>query len=1157
MADHRLLDDLAAALLDGSPVDWPAAEARAGAAGQSLIRDLKLLASVAGVHKDVMPEPSLERWGHLRLFERVGRGSSGDVIRAWDTQLDREVALKLLPARSAAAGGREPASAFTMILGEAQSIIREARLLAKVQHPNVVTIHGAAQIGDRVGLWMEFIHGYTLEQLLQQNGPFREIEVIAIGIELCRAVSAVHEAWLLHRDIKAHNVMRASDGRIVLMDFGTGRELDGRVTAEVAGTPLYLAPELMRLESATVQSDVYSLGVLLFRLTSGAYPVGGETIAALRAAHERGERTSLRAAAPAATGRLARIVEQAIDPKPERRFQTAAALGAALLKLQRHERRKPMLYAAGVLAALAGAGIGVWALRPTTPAAANASAPIVVRLPAPLSGPVRPQGIRRSVEVRPLTNAAAQPGQAWLSVTLAELLRREIRATEYFRWLPDEITLAKPHLGEVLWNAQRTAYDDLSDLPEVRFVPPMRSADFIVAGDYRTSGSPEELHVTVTVGNPAGKRPLRTVTETGSVSRLTELMSRIGAGLRDALGAPPLTDDQMRALVNSRPANAAAARAYAEGLAKAPHDAVELMQQAIAADPRFAPAFAILAEGWVLRREIDHARAAAAKAAELSAGLTFEERALIAIRTASVPAHRVSPGASLDSLEPRVRQLFSYFPDTRVYGYAAARLVLGTQSRSGGPASALLLLDETKRLPGAVHDADLLMLEATASRRSTDLSRAQRTLDSAARLAEARHDQGLLGVVRYEEARLAKRQREPARALSLAEDALQHFVAGKHRAQVLAVRSAIGAIVASEATFSWVKPGYESLIAGAAKRQDAARELALRRSLAHALSEHGALSAARSAWEALEQRTATGEPADGLVASLELGQVLHRQGELAAARKKFEATLAAALSRQDMHVQKWARLLLAQALLDMGELAKAREQIDRSVDAARGDEPLRIGLSPALSISALIKLAEGDAASAKELLAEATSIPTFVWRQHCTVELVIAGPIVTLETGPVDRALAEATGTARCARDTLRPDAKAAADMVTTLAWLRARKVDDARRAFAPVESQLKTTEDRLLRLSAGIVAARLQAASKAPADVTAATRALNGLVRDATILGAVAIAFEARLALGDVEFKIGDVQAGRAHLTSLERDATAKGFLNVARKVATILSKP
>jgi serine/threonine-protein kinase len=124
----------------------------------------------------------------------------------------------------------------------------------------VLTVYGAECINGQVGIWTEFVEGRTLEALVHERGTLNPAEVIDIGINLCRALAAVHEAGLLHRDIKAQNVMRETGGRIVLMDFGAGHDLvlapvrDGDLT----GTPLYPAPELFAGGQPSHATDIYS-----------------------------------------------------------------------------------------------------------------------------------------------------------------------------------------------------------------------------------------------------------------------------------------------------------------------------------------------------------------------------------------------------------------------------------------------------------------------------------------------------------------------------------------------------------------------------------------------------------------------------------------------------------------------------------------------------------------------------------------------------------------------------------------------------------------------------------------------------------------------------------------------------------------------------------
>ena len=354
-----LVEEVAAAILDGSPIDWTVVDTASAGTDRGLIGELRLLAAVADLHRRHPDHPLLEAasagaWGHLRLLERVGGGTFGDVYRAHDTRLEREVAVKFVHAQ----GSNDAALA---------AIIREGRLLARVRHPGVVTVYDAQQIGERVGLWMEFVRGRTLEQRLLEHGVSTPAEAIELGIELCRAVDAVHEAGLLHRDIKTQNVMRAEDGRLVLMDFGVGRELaDGPVTS-LAGTPLYLAPEILRGQAATVRTDVYAIGVLLFRVLTKSFPVHATVASELRRAHDRGDRQPLLDARDDVPADLAAVIDRAVDPEPDRRFSAAAELGAALEAVRPRVRSRrwliglaaAVLLVAAVMAATAGGWITI------------------------------------------------------------------------------------------------------------------------------------------------------------------------------------------------------------------------------------------------------------------------------------------------------------------------------------------------------------------------------------------------------------------------------------------------------------------------------------------------------------------------------------------------------------------------------------------------------------------------------------------------------------------------------------------------------------------------------------------------------------------------------------------------------------------------------
>jgi serine/threonine protein kinase len=317
------LEKLAEAISDRIPVDWDLA-AQLDPENSDSFDALRTLEALAAVHGP-LPEPASEAllkvWGPLEIRAKIGEGAFGEVYRAFDPALEVEVALKLVHADRA---NRERATL---------RFLQEARKLAKVRHPNVLVVHGAETHGGRAGMWTELVRGRTLEQRIVQDGRLGSKEAALIGIDLCKALAAVHAAGLTHRDVKTHNVMQEEGGRIVLMDFGSAGVFSPDATPRgegAYGTPLTVAPEVLRGQPAQPANDLYSLGVLLYRLVTRRYPVEASTLAELMQKQDRRDQTPLRELRPDLPTGFVQVVERAIDLDPSRRFSSAAAFERAL-----------------------------------------------------------------------------------------------------------------------------------------------------------------------------------------------------------------------------------------------------------------------------------------------------------------------------------------------------------------------------------------------------------------------------------------------------------------------------------------------------------------------------------------------------------------------------------------------------------------------------------------------------------------------------------------------------------------------------------------------------------------------------------------------------------------------------------------------------------
>jgi len=592
---------LAARIADGSDIDWAAAQSATGSPDdRALMDELRAIAGIATAHRapstwPAQGQPPTGTWGPLTILEPLGTGRFGDVYLAWDARLQRRVALKLLRVASSSRGSPTRA-------------IDEARLLARVRHPNVLTVYGAEYLKDQVGIWTEFIEGRTLAAQLAENGPLDVDEVVDIGVDLCRALSAVHDAGLLHRDIKAQNVMRETGGRIVLMDFGAGYDLalaparDGDLT----GTPLYLAPEVLAGGAASPATDVYALGVLLFHLLTGTHPVAGRTLEDVRAGHECGERRHLRDVRADLPARLTEVIERALETDPGRRYASAGAMGAGLAGTRTPAWLKRNRWAAaGLFILLAAAGVAMW------------------------RGGVWPgAGIpfeqRDSILIAAFENATGEPQ---LDRVVEAALHHELVNSRFVT------VVGQNRIDETLRLMQRPL-DTVLSLPVAHEVAERDGAvRMIVSGQINKIGA--SYVVTAGLIAPADGRPAASVQEDaieiGELpAALRRLSNRLRAALGEARGEIRASDVRLERVTTPSPlALTFYTDSYARGLRGQWSEALERVQLALDADSEFASAHIWLA--WCLlntRQQgfTPEVAAAAERAVALAAHATDWER---------------------------------------------------------------------------------------------------------------------------------------------------------------------------------------------------------------------------------------------------------------------------------------------------------------------------------------------------------------------------------------------------------------------------------------------------------------------------------------------------------------------------------------------------
>jgi len=318
------------------------------------------------------------RLGAYEIVAAIGAGGMGEVYRARDPRLGRDIALKVLP--EVVAAHRERLARFE----------REAKTLAALNHPHIVTIHSIEQAGTRRFLTMELVEGDSLNRLVTAGGvPLAR--ALDLAIALADALSAAHEKGIVHRDLKPANVMVTRDGRLKVLDFGLAKpdptsndELETQaLTVEspistagsVVGTVPYMAPEQIRGEALDARADLFSFGIMLYELLTGRRPFSGDSHADVSSSILRDTPTPLQSVRSELPRDLGRIVGRCLEKDRERRFQTAKDVRNELEIVRSDVASGSVAAAASLPASSAGAA-------PTSePSSAAGGAPSIAVLP--------------------------------------------------------------------------------------------------------------------------------------------------------------------------------------------------------------------------------------------------------------------------------------------------------------------------------------------------------------------------------------------------------------------------------------------------------------------------------------------------------------------------------------------------------------------------------------------------------------------------------------------------------------------------------------------------------------------------------------------------------------------------------------------------------
>jgi tetratricopeptide (TPR) repeat protein/predicted Ser/Thr protein kinase/TolB-like protein len=986
---------------------------------------------------------------HFKVLGEINRGGMGIVYRAFDTRLEREIALKVLPTELVADSERK------------RRFVHEARAAAALSHPHIAVVYEIDEADGVTFIAMELIEGRQLSAVLKHE-RLTMPRVLALAVEIAEGLVRAHELGVTHRDLKPANLMITSEGHSKIIDFGLAKLAEPSATLQssnlatttgdhttpgtVLGTTAYMSPEQARGETVDHRTDIWSYGVVLYEMATGDLPFPGRSGLDILSAIIRDPTPRLGKLGPElsaqASEELQRIIDKCLAKEPADRYQSMREIIVDLRATSRQiaghrdnvDRRAPnwttISAAAAVTAILA---LGVWAYVATRQATPGRRID-TVQSPA--------LAVRRSVAVIGFRNLSGRPEHEWLSTALSEMYSSELAAGETLRTIPGEVVAR----GKIELAVASTESFGRETLTRIRG---NLGCDLVVVGSYLAlgEGGERKIRLDLRLQDTQIGETIASISETGTENELLELVSRTGMRLRERLGVSGLSPETAAAVRASLPATQEATRLYAEGLAHLRQfdriNARELLERAVKADPRHPLIHAALSEALTGLGYDELARRAAQQAFDQSGSLSRENKLAVEARYRSV-MREWSRAVAL------YRTLFDFFPDNLEYGLALA----DAQSAAGQAKMSMATVEELRRLPTPTSlDPRIDLAEGAAAYSLSDFKRAQEAAARAEAKGTARGAPLLVARAKLQEGNASNQLGDNQAAIRAAAEAETLFAAAGDAAGAGRTQFLRAIILREQGNLRAAQEMSERLLATTAETGDQRVRAVTLTQLGIIQSQRGDLAGstarlrdALAVYRTLGDINSLGRALNNLAGTLQLS------GALDDAAKMYEESLALHRAAGNRSGIGFALNNLAEVRETRAELKEAKRMYEESL-AIRRELSFKDGIGYTAARLGNLLVAEGDFNGARVLFEESLAVRAELGARPDIAETQLFSANLSLEEGSPSEAEARAREALVIFQQQRMSDREAAAHEVLTRALLAQGKVTDARDDAGPLRS--------------------------------------------------------------------------------------------------------